>query len=281
MSGLSHRNSSFLADNVQSHSAVVGRVGPLSQGSVADKTVSQEDEMVDQSQSNSWSQHSSSIPDFTATIATITAGSVHRTPSVASQSTACKNVLAVPIIVSCIQCDASTIADPLYNPRLREFVNDEELLGALATIGVHFDQHLDLLLRMKRSTLEMFFVEHIPASKMDVHVKWRLLCLFIKRTMSADAAASLASLVNSMEVDTNPDGYTFMGDDEKYEDLIHIPPPTFKDEVAIINYAYFDFRVSLQYAMELDDDDDDALFGSLLVHIWFLFMHKTRLTSYG
>ncbi|KAH9483685.1 hypothetical protein JR316_0003155 [Psilocybe cubensis] len=152
------------------------------------------------------------------------------------------NVTTAPVIVSCIQCDTSCIADPVYNGRLREFVKDEELLAALAMIGVRFDQHLDLILRMKRSTLEAFFVDHVPATKMDVCTKWRLLRLFMNGNVSADIFTSTSGL----------------------DELLHISAPASKDETKFINYGYFDFRVSLQYAMQLDDDEDDALFGSLM-----------------
>uniref|UniRef100_A0A8H8CMP1 Uncharacterized protein n=1 Tax=Psilocybe cubensis TaxID=181762 RepID=A0A8H8CMP1_PSICU len=195
--------------------------------------------LVDQSQSDLQNRRSSSDAAFAARSTTKRA---HPSLSTTSPPLIPQNVTTAPVIVSCIQCDTSCIADPVYNGRLREFVKDEELLAALAMIGVRFDQHLDLILRMKRSTLEAFFVDHVPATKMDVCTKWRLLRLFMNGNVSADIFTSTSGL----------------------DELLHISAPASKDETKFINYGYFDFRVSLQYAMQLDDDEDDALFGSLM-----------------
>lgn len=209
-----------------------------------------------------YSSASTSAPTGTAILA-------RQSIPVSSPSPSARPEVSVHVITSCIQCDTFTPADRRYNARLRAFLKDDEkLLNALATIGLRFDQHLDLLLRIKKSTLEMFFMEHIPASKLDIFMKWRLLRLFGNGNngeASTMITTSSADLGSPMDIDTNSDENTLVGDDDEPEDLTLIPPPTLEDEVAIINYAYFDFRVSLQCAMQLEDDEDDALFGDLLV----------------
>ncbi|KDR73513.1 hypothetical protein GALMADRAFT_615759 [Galerina marginata CBS 339.88] len=81
---------------------------------------------------------------------------------------------STPIVSSCAFCEPSEMVDAFYNSRLREFLGDDTFLRTLASVGVCFDQHLDILLRFDSSRREQFF-DGIPLEVMDALTKFRLL----------------------------------------------------------------------------------------------------------
>ncbi|PPQ89138.1 hypothetical protein CVT25_006510 [Psilocybe cyanescens] len=96
-------------------------------------------------------------------------------------------------------------------------------------------------------------------------------------TISTTATPPAAGSGFPSEMDTNLNEPTPVGDEEEFEELLHIPPPALEDEVAMSKYSYLDFRTSLQHAMQLDDDFDDDLFGGLLdamVEQSFRYFHE-------
>ncbi|KAF8969830.1 hypothetical protein BDZ97DRAFT_164729 [Flammula alnicola] len=144
---------------------------------------------------------------------------------------------AVVVTASCFLCDPTTEIDPLLNNKLRQLMGDISILKALASVGIYFDQHLDIILRLDHAT-RMEFIQLIPPHQLTALAKFKLLKLFNETSLNKPQSSEM-----------NPG-------------TVCIPCPTHAVEEQVANPDNRKYIIPFRRAMKLDDDND--LFNDVL-----------------
>lgn len=134
---------------------------------------------------------------------------VSRSPSVttfipgASHSSPAPPIISFyqnPILASCLLCRPPTTAQasrhPSWTKKISAFAEtDDDVLRALALLGVVFDQHLDIILVMDSSIFEELV--RASSAKLKASMKYRLLFLLEQAKEKRDPSNQMPSLDSS------------------------------------------------------------------------------------
>jgi len=148
------------------------------------------------------------------------------------------------VYVSCIFCEAQVTTDLACHAKLRMVVSQDRFIKILASYGILFDQHLDILFRMD-NRLKITLFQNFQMGGISPLTKFQLYRLFsTSRKPSIPARAPM--------------------------DVPFISPPSLEIQrkLSSSGLSTTDFGPLLKNAMKLDNDDrtfDDILVTALIV----------------